>query len=196
MKYIKLLIFLCSTFIYAQDKKFVTLYESTNNAKYYKYTGKGKAYYFEYFDNAKKKIGNQNYYIRYRTYSSGRIDTTYFRKGEKNYYHLNLKTNKESIVLPVEPKLNDTWFESDKSWSYKVIAVNEKFKTPYRKFKGCVKVNCKQILDRDKHKAKEYFLYYDPQFGYVGNVNSRGKILSYLSEQKLNAKEGEVIGNK
>ncbi|WP_417291079.1 hypothetical protein [Corallibacter sp.] len=172
---------------------YISLFENSSSAKYYKY---GKSYYFEFFDNNKEIIADKEYYVRYRKYGWGDIDTTYYRKGTENYYHIDKKTLEESIILPVNPKLGDKWTENDKSWSYEVIAEGQKFKTPAKKYKNCIKVNCKQLINNNKEKSKEYFLYYSPEFGYVGNVNSKGKILSYLSEIKLNAKEGEKIGGK
>jgi len=181
------------SFTYMEVSGYISLFENSSSAKYYKY---GRGYYFEYFDNDKETIGEKEYYVRYRKYSSGSIDTTYYRKGKDNYLHINKKTLEESIVLPVNPKIGDKWMENDKSWSYEVIESGQKFKTPSKNYKGCIKVHCKQLTNRDKQKSKEYFLYYSPKFGYVGNVNSKGKTLSYLSEIKLNAKEGESIGGK
>ena len=181
------------SFNYIKINGFISLFENSNSAKYYKY---GKNHYFEYFDNNKETIANKEYYIKYRRYSWGNVDTTYLRKGTDNYYHIDKKTLEESIVLPVNPKLGDKWMENDLSWSYEVIAEGQNFKTPAKKYKNCIKVNCKQLTNRDKGKSKEYFLYYSDKFGYIGNVDSKGKILSYLSEVKLNAKEGEKIGGK
>ena len=172
---------------------YITLFENSNSAKYYKY---GKTHYFEYFANEKENINGNEYYVEFRKYGWGDIDTTYYRKGTEYYYHINKKTLEESIVLPINPKVGDSWMENDKSWSYKVIGNEQKFKTPAKKYKNCIKVHCKQLTNRDKNKNKEYFLFYSPEFGYVGNVDSKGKILSYLSEVKLNAKEGGKIGGK
>lgn len=172
---------------------YISLFENSSSAKYFKY---GKSYYFESFDNNKEIIADKEYYVKYRKYGWGDVDTTYYRKGTNNYYHINKKSLEESIVLPVNPKLGDNWTENDKSWSYEVIAENQKFKTPKKKYKNCIKVHCKQLTSKDKEKSKEYFLYYSSKFGYVGNVDSRGKILSYLREVKLNAKEGDKIGGK
>ena len=181
------------SFTYYNLSGYVTLFENSNSAKYFKY---GKSHYFEFFDNKKEIISGKEYYVNYRKYSWGDIDTTYFRKGVKYYYHINKKTLDESIVLPVNPKLGDDWLENDNSWSYEIIAEDQKFKTPAKKYKNCVKVHCKQLINKDKEKSKEYFLFYSPKFGYVGNVDVEGNILSYLSEVKLNAKEGDKIGGK
>lgn len=179
------------SFSYAKWQGYVTLFDNANSGKYYVY---GKSHYFEYFDNEKQIIGDKEYYIKYRRYGWGKIDTTYYRKGTYNYYHIDKNTHIESIVLPINPKLGDRWKESDESWSYEVIADDQKFKTPGKKYKNCVKVHCKQLTNRDSKKSKSYFLFYSPEFGYVGNVDSNGKVLSYLKEVKLNAKEGDKIG--
>lgn len=172
---------------------YITLFDSADNAKYYAY---GKSHYFEYFDNKKKTISEKKYHIKYRKYSWGDIDTTFIRKGKSNYYHIDKKTLKESIILPVAPKIGDKWLENDKSWSYEVIAEQQKFKTPKKKYTNCIKVHCKQLTNRDKQKNKEYYLFYSPEYGYIGNVDAKGKTLSYLSDIKLNAKEGDKLGGK
>ncbi|WFO17107.1 hypothetical protein M601_005055 [Cellulophaga baltica 4] len=102
---------------------YITLFDSADNAKYYTY---GKSHYFEYFDNKKKTIAGKKYHIKYRKYSWGNIDTTFIRKGKSSYYHIDKKTLEESIILPVTPKLGDKWLENDKSWSYEVIAEQQK----------------------------------------------------------------------
>ena len=172
---------------------YMTLFENANSAKYFKY---GKHHYIEYFDNDKATFNDLEYYVRYRKYSWGDIDTAYYRKAQTNYYHFDSKNMTESISLPVEPKLGDKWFEADESWSYEVVETDQKFKTPAKKYKNCVKVHCVQITNKNKEKSSEYYLYYSPQYGYVGNVDGRGNILSYLSEMKVDAKEGDVIGEK
>ncbi|HEY9082908.1 MAG TPA: hypothetical protein VIN73_06220 [Vicingaceae bacterium] len=181
------------SFTYMKFSGYITLFENSNSAKYYKY---GKSYYIEFFNNDKEVIGEKEYFVKYRKYSWGDIDTNYYRKGIDNYYHIDKKTLKESIILPINPKLGDNWMENDKSWSYEVVADKQKFKTPTKKYKNCIKVHCKQLTNKDKEKSNEYFLFYSPKFGFVGNVDSKDKILSYLSEVKLNAVEGEKIGEK
>jgi hypothetical protein len=192
-KYIGILILSLILFSFTNLNGYITLFENSNSAKYYKY---GKSHYFEFFDKKKETINGKKYYVKHRKYSWGDTKTTYYRKGIENYYHIDKKTLEESIVLPVNPKLGDNWLENDKSWSYEVIAVSQKFKTRVKKYKNCIKVHCKQLTNRDKGKSKEYFLFYSPEYGYVGNTDSKGKILSYLSEVRLNAKEGEKIGGK
>ena len=196
MKKIILLLIISTTlfsFTYIKTSGYITLFENSGSAKYFKY---GNSSYFEYFDNNRITFDEKEYYIRYRKYGWGDIDTAYYRKGTKNYYHFDKKNMVESIVLPIEPKIGDKWFEKDKSWSYEVIEENQKFKTPAKKYKNCVKVYCKQLTNKNKEKSKEYYLFYSSEYGYVGNVNSKGKILSYLSEMKLNAKNGDKIGDE
>ncbi len=181
------------SFTQSEMNGYISLFENSSSAKYYKY---GKTHYFEFFDNKKEPINGKEYYIRYRKYGWGTTDTTYYRKGKEYYYHIDKKTLVESILLPIKPELGNKWLDADESWSYEVIATKQKFRTPKKKYANCIKVHCKQLTDRDSKKSKEYFLFYSPKYGYVGNVNHKGKVLSYLSELKLNAKEGDKIGGK
>lgn len=194
-KIIAILIFTAALFSFTQAEidGYITLFEQSNNAKYFKY---GKTYYFETFDSKKELLAGNEYYVRYRRYGWGRVDTSYYRKGADNYYRINKKTLEETIALPLNPKLGDKWLENDESWSYEVIAEGEHFKTPAKKYKNCIKVYSKQLTNKDKSRNAEYFLYYSPKYGYVGNVDANDNILSYLNEVKLNAKEGDKIGGK
>ncbi|WP_435625691.1 hypothetical protein [Flagellimonas sp.] len=191
----KLLLFLwvLSSFIQQEINGYITLFEDSSSAKYYRY---GKTNYFEYFDNQKENFDGNTYYVRYRKYGWGDVDTTYYRKGKDFYFHFDKKTSMESKLMPVQPRLGDKWEESDGSWSYEVIETNKKFKTPKKKYMDCVKVHCLQLTNKNKEKSKEYFLFYSPKYGYVGNTDADGNVLSYLSQVKLNAKTGDkMTGN-
>ncbi|MEP2278833.1 hypothetical protein [Maribacter sp.] len=194
-KIIGILILAATLYSFTQMKMsdYITLFDDSSSGKYYKY---GESFYFESFDNNKEVINEHEYFIKYRKYGWGDIDTTYYRKGTDYYYHINRYTFEESIVLPTNPKVGDSWMENDQSWSYEIISDRQKFKTPAKKYINCIKVHCKQLTNRDKKKNQEYFLFYSPEFGFVGNVDSKGKTLSYLSEIKLNAREGEKIGGR
>lgn len=194
-KNLKLILILLIVSSFAQQKMngFITLFENPSSAKYYRY---GKTNYFEYFDKQKKNFNGNEYYVRYRKYGWGDVDTTYYRKGSDFYFHFDKETNLESKLLPINPKLGDKWSESDGSWSYEVILVGQRFKTPKKKYQNCIKVHCRQITNRNKEKSKEYFLFYSPKYGYVGNTNQNGKVLSYLSQVKLDAKTGEKMSGK
>ncbi len=187
------ILLLFSSFFQQKIDGFITLFEDSSSAKYYRY---GKTNYFEYFDDQKKNFKGNEYYVRYRKYGWGDVDTTYYRKGKEFYFHFDKETTLESKLLPVNPRLGDKWTESDGSWSYEVIAVDQKFKTPKKKYPNCIKVHCRQITNRNKEKSKEYFLFYSPKYGYVGNIDKNGKVLSYLSQVTLNAKTGDKMNGK
>ncbi len=192
MKTIKILsIFLFLTNIsFGQTKNadnYLTFYEESNTAKYFKM---GNSTYLDYFLKVKVKFGDNEYYARIRKYSWGKTDTSYFREGEKNYFHFDPKTNSESVVLPKQIKLGQKWFEADSSWSYEIIGIDEKLETPLKKYKGLIVIECIQLTSRDKLKSKVYHLYYAEGLGMIGSVNN-GQLTSYLAELKVNAKGGE-----
>ncbi|MFL9829495.1 hypothetical protein ABS764_01400 [Flavobacterium sp. ST-87] len=187
-----ILIFTMS-FSFINDSSYYILFEKANNIKLYKY---GKDYFYEYFMDEKKEINGNLYYVEIRKYSFGDIDTTYIRKSDTNYLQFNRKTNAESILLPLEPKIGDNWIENDGSWKYEVIEENKTFNTPNRNYEDCILVSCKQLTNRDLNKNEEYLLYYSKEFGFVGNVDKEKNILSFLKELKLNTKKGDKISVK
>lgn len=169
---------------------YMPLNEGPNTAKYFKSSNSA---YLDYYLDKMVKLGDHEYYAKVRTYSWGKTDTTYFREDNQNYYHFDPKTNSESVVLPKQIELGQKWFEADSSWSYEVIGINEKLKTPYKKHKGLIVIECVQLTDRDKQKRKNYHLYFAKGLGLVGSLND-GKLTSYLAEVKRDAKEGDKIG--
>lgn len=196
MKTITILSFfvLLTSISFGQTKNadnYLTFYEESNTAKYFKM---GNSAYLDYYLADKVKFGDHEYYARIRKYSWGKTDTSYFREDDQNYLHFDLKTNSESVVLPKQVELGQKWFEADSSWSYEIIGIDEKLETPAKKYKGLIVVECVQLTGRDKLKSKVYHMYYAEGLGMVGSVNN-GQLTSYLSEVKKGAKEGEKIGN-
>lgn len=178
------------SFSLLNENNYYLLFEKNNSIKFFKY---GKYYYYEIFLNKKKEINGNLYYVEIRKFSFGDIDTTYIRKSDVNYMQFNRITNAESILIPINPKIGDIWFENDQSWKYEVIEEKVNFQTPNKKFVDCVLIRCKQLTNRDSNKEEVYFLYYSPKFGFVGSVDKNKKIVSYLKEIKLNTKKGDYI---
>ncbi len=170
---------------------YIVYFEQPNSAKVYKM---GSHSYLDYYLSDKVKFGDKNYFVSNRIYSWGKRDTSYFRDDEKNYYSFDPQTNLESVVLPKEVTVGQKWLEADSSWSYKIIGIDKRLITPAKKYKELIVIECIQLTNRDKAKSKEYHLYYAKGIGMVGSVNN-GKLTSYLSEIKKNAKDGEQTGN-
>jgi hypothetical protein len=170
---------------------YLPFYEGSNTARYYKM---GKSAYLDYFLADKVKFGDHEYYAKIRKYSWGDIDTSYYREDDKNYYHFDPRVNGESVVLPKAIEPGQKWFESDGSWSYEIIGIDEKLKTPAKEYKGLLLIECLQLTGRDKEKYAAYNIYYAKGIGMVASVNN-GKLTSYLFEVKKNVKEGEKIGD-
>ena len=83
----------------------------------------------------------------------------------------------------------------DGSWSYRILKINQTFVTPEKEYPECILVECKQLTGKDKDKSNVYHLYYSKGYGYVGNIDKKGNVLSYLSKVVTDAKVGTVIGN-
>jgi hypothetical protein len=172
--------------------KYIVITPDPGFAKYFK---SKNSTYLDYYLSDTVVFDDNEYIPRVRRYSWGKNDTAYFREGEDYFYHYDPKTGKESIDLPKNPTLHQTWMEPDGSWSYTVIGLNEKLKTPVKKYTGLLVVECKQLTGRDVNKHKVYHLYYAKGIGYVANkVN--GQLNSYLAEQVKEAKEGTIIDGK
>ena len=174
------------------EKDYLMIYPNHKTASYYKY---GKASYLEFFLDDKVKFGEHEYYARVRNYSWGSLDTAYFRKDETNFYHFDKITMTESLQLPRNPIVGQEWKDTDGSWSYKIIKVNQTFLTPEKEYPECILVECRQLTGKDKDKSPLYHLYYSKGYGYVGNVDSKGNVLSYLSKVVTDAKVGTVVGD-
>jgi len=180
--------------VFAQSKNvkgFVVLSEESNTAKYFKM---GKLAYLDYYSLDKVKFGQYDYHQRLRVYSWGKIDTSYFREDDTHYLHFDHKNQSESVVLPKRIELGQKWYESDRSWSYEVIGLDEKLKTPFNKYKGLIVVECVQLTGRDKEKSKVYHMYYGEGIGLIASVNNK-QLTSYLAEIKTKPQDGDKIGN-
>ncbi|WBA40687.1 hypothetical protein [Hymenobacter canadensis] len=181
--------FICNGQVKSTEK-YVNIHEKSNNSALFKM---GNGTYLDFYLDSKFKFGTHEYYVKIRNYSWGKIDTSYIREDNNNYYHFNRKLKNESILLPKNVKLGQTWFEADNSWSYKIIGIDEKLTTPAKRYKKLVVVECIQLLNRDKEKFKMYHMYYAEGVGLIASVNN-GNLTSYLVELKENAKIGDVIG--
>ena len=166
------------------------MYEGPNTAKFFKM---GENVYLDTYLSDKARFGDREYFTSVRMYSWGDTDTAYYREDEHNYIHFDPASGSESIVLPKACEVGKKWLEADKSWSYEVIGINEKLKTPAKTYKGLIVIECVQLKNRDKNKDKIYHMFYAEGIGLVGSKNN-GKLTSYLAEYKRGAKEGEAIG--
>lgn len=198
-KTLSLLIFaLISHLGYSQTKNgegYFRFFDQANNAKLFEMVA-SSASYLDYFLEEKKNFNGNDYHVRIRNYDYlNKLDTAYFREDDSNYYHFDPKNNSESIVLPKQLEMGQIWYESDRSWSYEVIGIDEVLDTPAKKYKGLIVIDCVQLNNRDKNKSNNYQMYYAKDLGLVGgSVN--GILSSYLSQVVTNAKEGEKVTTK
>ncbi|MBL7788767.1 MAG: hypothetical protein JNL75_02905 [Chitinophagales bacterium] len=169
---------------------YIIFYEESNTAMYFKM---GNSAHLDYYLPDKVKFGEFEYYAKIRHYTWGKIDTTYYREDDENYYHYDHRINKESIVLPKKVTLGQKWLEADSSWCYEIIGIDKQLQTPARNYEDLIVIECIQLTGRDKLKSKEYHLHYANGIGLIGS-ETNGKLTSYLAEVKKSAKEGEKIG--
>lgn len=174
------------------EKDYLMFYSNHKTTSYYKY---GRDSYLEFFLDNKVKFSDHEYYARVRSYSWGSQDTAYFRKDEINFYHYDKVTMSESLQLPRTPVPGQEWQDTDGSWAYRILKIDQTFVTPGKEYPECILVECRQLTGKDKNKLSLYHLYYSKGYGYVGNVDSKGKVLSYLEKVVTDVEDATVTGN-
>src|SRR5690554_6789836 len=140
MKYLIIISFLMFSVLSVgqiSSQNYLSLFDHSTTAKYYKMRG---ASYIDYFLDEKVTINGQDYFARIRNYSWDKADTAYFREDAHNYYHYDLETKSESVVLPKEVEIGDMWYESDSSWSYEVVGIDEILETPEKNYENSLVV--------------------------------------------------------
>ena len=179
----KLLIFsflLVQTYLsHAQNQSYFPLSDSTGLKQTFIMGDKS---FTEYYLIDKQQKGEYQYSVRVRQYSWGEADSSLFREGEKYYYSRDKETHLETIEMPKDPIVNESWLESDSSWRYEVKSINATLKTPTCKYENLIMIEAEQLTGRDKNnKYPKYYNYYARGKGYIASVVN-GKLLSYLKE--------------
>lgn len=149
--------------------------------------------YLTYFVSDSLQIGEHWYFPKITRYASGKIDTTYYREDAQHFYHFQAVSKHESVEMPKMPAVGQQWFEADSSWSYTILSMNEKLKTPAAKYTELLLLECEQLTGRDKAKAKRYHLYYARGKGHVA-TKINGELISYCYKEVSGAKDGDVVG--
>ncbi len=124
----------------------------------------------------------KTYFKNLRTYSWGATDESYFRVDEiGTIYYLDTKSKLESISIPAQPKVGDSWTSSDKAWKYSIVDIAAKFQTPKQTFNDCLIIKAEQTTNRDKEKLQTYFNYYAKDIGYVGS-KIEGRLMAFIEK--------------
>ncbi|MEO7990261.1 MAG: hypothetical protein ABI663_12020 [Chryseolinea sp.] len=125
-------------------------------------------------------FSGKDYFKSLRKYSWGDEDVTYFRVDSTGtVVYLDPKSKLESVDVPGQPKIGDSWVSSDKAWKYEIIDTSATFKTPKQTFKDCLIIKAEQTTNRDKEKLQTYFNYYVKGIGYVGSKVDDG-LMAYI----------------
>ena len=136
----------------------------------------------EYFTKKTEVIGDKEYTVKIIADAYGKKTMSYVRKGAYYFYQYDPRTSTEGVLVPINPKMGETWISADKSMKYEVIALEQRFQTPVKKYKKAIWI--KGIPNRNPYgiqRAKQY-LHYVRGEGLVAMTDARGEFLKYLSE--------------
>ncbi|KYG83496.1 hypothetical protein [Roseivirga echinicomitans] len=133
----------------------------------------------------KLTIDGMDYFKSLRTYSWGDKDLSYFRiDNNGTVFYLDTKSKLESIDVPGQPKVGDSWTSTDNAWEYTVTDIAASFKTPIQTFKDCLIIKAEQTDRRDSEKLQTYFNYYVKDIGYIGSKVDGG-LMAYIEKWNL-----------
>jgi hypothetical protein len=120
--------------------------------------------------NNNYEFNGKKYFKNLRTYSWGDTDVSYFRVDNTGTtYYLDTKSKLESIDIPGQPKVGDSWISTDKAWKYSIADIPATLQTPKQTFKDCLIIKAEQTTNRDKEKLQTYFNYYAKDIGFLGS---------------------------
>ena len=141
--------------------------------------GIGDRSFVDFFGSVPVEVQGKVYVPRIRRYSTGGIDTTFYRQGEKGVYHLNAAdlNKKETLTMPFRSVVGERWFESDSSWSYTINTVSGTIDT----LRNLLVIRAMQLKGDAKQIGTMYDLYYAKGIGMIATM-VEGKILVYLKE--------------
>ena len=139
----------------------------------------GDVSFTDFFMDSTVVVNGVAYVPRLRTYSTGGVDTTYYRAGANGYYHLNtLAVQREAtLTLPKQASVGQKWFEVDSSWSYTITSLSAELK----QYKNLIVVQAMQVKGEATKIGTTYDMYFAPGLGMLATM-TEGKVLVYLSE--------------
>ena len=128
------------------------------------------------------KFKGKTYFKNLRTYSWGDKDESYFRVDDTGTtYYLDTKSKLESVDIPGQPKVGDSWTSADKAWKYSIVDIAATFQTPKQTFNDCLIIKAEQATNRDKEKLQTYFNYYAKGIGFLGSKIDGG-LMAYIEK--------------
>ncbi len=136
----------------------------------------------EYFTGKKKMIDGKEYTIKITANASGKKTKYYIRKGRYNFYQYDSISNMEGILVPISPKIGETWMSADKSIMYKVISLGQRFRTPLKKYKSAIWIQGIPQQNPYGISRSKHYLHYVKGEGLVAKTNTRGDFLKYLAD--------------
>lgn len=126
------------------------------------------------FDSSRIVFEGKTYWL----YSKGRdgmpIATMYYRKdSEGNVYWYDDELNVESLLIPKEFRVGDSWVSDDERIEFRVVTIGGTFKTRSSAFNDCLVISTKALKPRypwdSFDPSSVFFHYYREGVGYVGS---------------------------
>lgn len=120
-----------------------------------------------------KELNNKTYITYKQVWESGDIDYLYLRNENGVIYQFEEDTEDETIRLPNQFKIGDTWKTASKQASYEVISTDGNLKTPICNYSNL-------LVLKSIFKNGSFTFYYLKGYGYVG-ATVNGNLISFVT---------------
>jgi len=127
-------------------------------------------------------INGKNYIVEKTTRRNNTTELPfhefYYRLDSGNVYVTQEGQRNESLFLPLNPKIGQTWFSNDNGWRNTVVDLNASLTIPMGKFRSLLKI---QEFDLElPEDTATYFSYYKNGLGLVARTRNGKIITEYL----------------
>lgn len=124
--------------------------------------------------------GNKKkYYTQIADYGETKL-YSYYRENMGSIVYFTTDVKKETVEIPKMQFVGMTWYQSDSTWKYTIISVNDTLKTPKYSFLKCLVIESEDLKCKNSNNCyKKYLQFYQRGRGYVGTEIS-GLLYTYM----------------
>lgn len=131
------------------------------------------------FDSKKVKVNKKKYYTQIADYGETKL-YSYYRENMGSIVYFTTDVKKETVEIPKMQFVGMTWYQSDSTWKYTIISVNDTLKTPKYSFLKCLVIESEDLKCKNSNNCyKKYLQFYQRGRGYVGTEIS-GLLYTYM----------------